>query len=118
MSAVVERKSAVELRSDAAMSAGDDRTYGWPVRATPIASVVSAVVAPWPTRTSTRLTVSSPRIRCIVASGSTTVRPPLPAGGPSPARTPAIGSVHRAVRPQQRHRSARREAVGPRRATR
>jgi hypothetical protein len=28
ISAVVERKSAVELRSDVAMSAGDDRTYG------------------------------------------------------------------------------------------
>ena len=56
INAVVERKSAVELRRELATSAGDDRTYGPLVRATPMAVATSAGVAPSPAMTSTRLT--------------------------------------------------------------
>ena len=50
------------------------------------------LVAPSPTITSTRLTPSMPSSRCAVTSGTTTVRPPDPTNGPSPARIPWTSS--------------------------
>ena len=84
----MERKSAVVLRSEAATSAGAESTYGPPVSATAMAAATSAGLAPSPAMTSTRLTVSSWKIRCIVRSGRITVRPPDPMIGPPPATIP------------------------------
>ena len=88
MSAVVERKSAVETLRDAARSRGDERTYGSEVRATSRAFETSRAVAPSPTTMSTRLTPSSPSSRCAVRSGTMTVRPLDPTNGPSPSTIP------------------------------
>ena len=93
ISAVIARKSAVDERSDAARSRGDDSTYGSAVSATSSAELTSAGVAPSPTMMSTRLTPSNESSRWAVRSGTTTVRPPEPTNGPSPARIPSTVSA-------------------------
>ena len=92
MSAVVAWKSTVERRSDAASSAGDDRTYG-------SAGQRASSAAP-PSRPGRRALAGDDvdpgdgrgRRPLRRRERQMTVRPPRPADGPSPARIPTIGT--------------------------
>ncbi len=88
MSAVVAWKSAVDERSEAARSAGDESTYGSVSRFASRAAVTAAASAPSARRMSTLVTPSWSNTACAVRSGTTTVRPNVPVAGPSPARIP------------------------------
>ena len=93
ISAVVARKSAVETRSDAARSRGDDSTYGSAVSATSSADADlgrGRALADDDVDAADAVDESS---RCAVRSGTTTVRPPEPTNGPSPARIPTTVSA-------------------------
>ena len=86
--AVVAWKSEVELRSEAAMSGGVERTYGWVRRRDSSAFETTATSVPGARPMSTRVTAVSPKTAWAVCSGTTTMRPNAPLSGPSPARIP------------------------------
>ena len=88
MRPVVAWKSAVDARSEAARSCGEDSTYGSVTRRVSSAAETAAASAPGARPMSTLLTPVSPKTACAVRSGTTTVRPNAPVSGPSPAMMP------------------------------
>ena len=86
--AVVAWKSAVDARSAAARSCGDERTYGCEVRRASRADETVARSAPGLSPMSTRVTPVSSKTAWAVWSGTMTVRPNAPVSGPSPATIP------------------------------
>ena len=88
MSAVVAWKSAVDDRSEAARSAGDDSTYGSMSRRPSSAVATASGSVPSASAMSTRETASWSKAACAVRSGTMTARPSVPTVGPSPSRMP------------------------------